>query len=107
MACRSRLEPVRTRPVWDNLGPNRVGDGGETRAGRVALRDRLRELELAVSELVAQQVHVPGGVAETVSDDSGRQPLDEGGARGLVAALQVVEGVGEVRCVAHALHYKL
>jgi hypothetical protein len=79
----------------------------DTTARGFALRDGLVEVELAVAKEVAQQAHVPMGVAEAVGDGLGREPIDEGGAESLIAPLPVVSGTNKEGGIVHGKYYTI
>ena len=55
-----------------------------------------------MGEQVPQQVDIGQAVAEALGHDSGRQPLDEGGTQGFVAALPLVDRLQEEALISHA-----
>jgi len=75
--------------------------GADPAASGARLGTGLGEVDLAVSELVAQQAHVAGGEAEAFGDEPGGHALHEGGTQGLIAALPGADGAGEERRIAH------
>jgi len=71
------------------------------------VRRDLGEVDLAVAEEVAQEVHVARGIGEPFADDPSGQAFDEGGTEGLVASLPLGGGVEEVGGVWHKTLYNM
>ena len=67
----------------------------------------LGEVELAVLELMAQEVDIAGGVTESLGNDVRRQTLDEGRAQGFVASLPVATRMGEEGSIGHEDAYRI
>ena len=74
--------------------------------GFVLLRD-LRQVDLAVSELMAEQPHIAWRETESLGHESSGQPIDKEGTKGLVATLPRRYRLSEEGSISHDCYHNM